>query len=590
MATRSTLNPTTAAAPRWPLVPALALLLAGAVRADVSAPGAEVPWITVEAEAMHTNGTVLGPSYAPYLVETESSGQRCVRLDAAGQFVEFVAPAEANAIVVRYSLPDSARGGGVTSSLRLMVNGRPVRTLALTSRYTHLYGAYPFSNDPRQGKARNFYDELRVKGLAIARGDVVRLEHASGDAVPCWLDLVDLEEVPPPLAAPANAVSVRDCGARGDGVADDTAAVRAGLAAAQKQGRTLWVEPGDYKVTGDLEVPSGVTIQGAGMWHTTFVGDEAVYGDAARRVRLRLVGRGMRLADFAIVGRLNYRNDSEPNDGVVGAGCADASMARIWIEHTKVGAWIYNGTHLRIEACRFRDLLADGVNLCVGSSGCVIENCSARGTGDDCFAIWPVPSDQGFLQGEHPGHNVIRHCTGQLPFLANGGSLYGGAGNRIEDCLFTDITAGCGILVSTTFPTSDEARGIDNNFSETTEVRRCTLLRCGGYDHDWAWRGAFQICLDRRSISGLAISDLVIRDSFSDGLMVVAPGSARGQGTLSHCRLENIAIGQVGLEGPGHHELFVRADARGGLTLAGPPVADVRNDSAEFRIGGGDVK
>ena len=59
---------------------------------------------------------------------------------------------------------------------------------------------------------------------------------------------------------------------------------------------------------------------------------------------------------------------------------------------------------------------------------------------------------------------MIRHCTGQLPFLANGGAIYGGADNRIEDCLFTDISAGCGILISTTFPTSDESRKIDNNF------------------------------------------------------------------------------------------------------------------------------
>ena len=467
----------------------LALAFAGAAHAG-SRVGADLPWTTYEAEAMKTSGTVLGPRYEPNTVEMESSAGRCVKLSAAGEWLEFTAAAKASALVLRYSLPDASAGGGTATALRLLINGRVVRTLGLTSRYAHLYGAYPFSNDPAQGKPRNFYDELRVKDLAIAPGDVVRLERPAADAVDCVVDLVDLEDVPAPLAAPAQSLDVRDFGAVGDGVTDDTAALKACIAKAAAQGVTVWVPPGDYPLTGDIVLTAPVTIQGAGMWHTTFVGNAALYGHADRRVRFKLAGREIHLADFAIVGRLDYRNDQEPNDGVVGAGCADSSISRLWIEHTKVGVWIYNGTALRIDGCRFRDLLADGVNLCVGTSGTVIENCSARGAGDDCFAIWPVPSDQGFDEGRRPGHNAIRRCTGQLPFLANGACIYGGDSNRIEDCRFTDITAGCGILISTTFPTSDEARKIDNNFSGTTVVRDCELVRCGGYDHSWAWRGA----------------------------------------------------------------------------------------------------
>ncbi|HEY4301569.1 MAG TPA: glycosyl hydrolase family 28-related protein [Candidatus Didemnitutus sp.] len=545
--------------------------------------GADLPWTTYEAEEMKTTGTVLGPKYAPFLVETESSHQQCVKLSASGQYVEFKAAGEANAMIVRYSLPDAEKGGTGTA-LDLLVNGRVIRSLALTSRYSHLYGNYPFSNDPAQGKPRNFYDEARVKGLTIGRGDTVQLRKGAGDAESCMVDLVDLENVPAPLAGPTGARSVVEFGARGNGTADDTAALKAAVAAVAANGGTIWVPPGDYVVSGDIVVPSNVAIQGAGMWYTTFVGDERLYADAARRVRFKLAGSGIRLADFAILGRLNYRNDSEPNDGIVGANCADSSIARVWIEHTKVGAWIYNGTSLRLDGCRFRDLLADGVNLCVGTSDTVIENCSTRGTGDDCFAIWPVPTDQGFIEGRKPGHNVIRHCTGQLPFLANGGALYGGEGNRIEDCLFADITPGCGILISSTFPTADEARKIDNNFSGATVVRDCRLVRCGGYDHSWAWRGSFQICMDRRSISGLRISGIDIRDSFSDGLTIVGPGSAKGQGTLSDSKVENMTIENVGLEGPGHHGLFLRADARGGLLLGNSKVGDVRNESPEFTL------
>jgi len=534
---------------------------------------------------MQTTGELLGPKYAPHTIETESSHQRAVKLAAAGASLEFTAQAAANALVLRYSLPDAPQGGGLAASLDLLVNGQPVLTLALTSRFAHLYGNYPFTNDPTAGKPRNFYDELRVKGLTIAAGDIVRLQRPASSDPACIVDLVDLENVAPPLAAPANAHSVRDFGAKGDGQADDSAAVIAAIEAARQDGRPVWVPAGNYKVTRDFVLSDGVTIQGAGMWHTTFVGDADLYGKADRRVRIKLAGKNVRVADFAIFGWLNYRNDDEPNDGLVGAGCTDSEIARIWVEHTKAGAWIYNGTRLRLEGCRFRNLIADGVNLCVSTNNSIVENCTARGTGDDCFAIWPVAADQGYDgHGTKPGHNVIRRCTGSLTFLANGASVYGGEGNRVEDCLFTDIGTGCGVLISTTFPTSDEARKIDNNFSGTTVVRNNRLLRCGGYDHSWAWRGSLQICLDRRSISSLTISQLDIQDSISDGLTVVAPGKQKGQGTLSDVRLEHLKISNSGIGVSGRHDLLIREDAAGSLTLVDSEIADIRNDSGTFKI------
>jgi hypothetical protein len=534
---------------------------------------------------MKNTGVVLGPKYDPYLVETESSGQECVKLTDTGEYVEFTAAQEANALVVRYSLPDAPEGGGTSTHLDLYVNGAKVATLSLTSHYSWLYGNYPFSNKPSEGKPRNFYNECRIKDLKIASNDVIRLQRGDGGASYCIVDLVDLEKVPAPLAAPGNSLSVLDFGADQSGAADSTGSLLKCIAEAQRQHRAVWVPAGDYKVTGEILVPSSVTIKGAGMWHTNFVGDSALYDQAARRVRFKLRGSDIHLADFSITGRLNYRNDSEPNDGIVGAGCSDSSISNIWIEHTKVGVWIYNGVNLVIEGCRFRDLIADGVNLCVGTSGTVIQDCAARGTGDDCFAMWPAASDQGFIgKGPPSGNNVIRHCTGQLPFLANGGAIYGGASNRIEDCRFVDISAGCGILVSTTFPTSDEKLGIDNNFSGTTLVKDCELVRCGGYDHDWAWRGSLQICMDRRSISGLTLSHVTIRDSLSSGVTVVGPGSSKGEGTLANARFEDLKISNSGIGGSPHHDLWVRKDAFGSVVLADSPIADILNESGNFRL------
>src|SRR3954469_2163573 len=98
-----------------------------------AAPGADIPWTTYEAEEMKTTGTVLGPKYAPFLVETESSHQKCVKLAASGEYVEFTAQARANAMVIRYSLPDSPKGGGINSSLRLTRNGQLLKLVPISS-------------------------------------------------------------------------------------------------------------------------------------------------------------------------------------------------------------------------------------------------------------------------------------------------------------------------------------------------------------------------------------------------------------------------------------------------------------------------
>ena len=341
---------------------ALAICPVGA-RAEV---GADTPWTTYEAEDMKSTGTVLGPKYEPFLVETESSGQKCVKLAADGQYVEFVAQSPANAMVIRYNLPDSEDGSGIDSTINLFQNGKMAKSVPVTSRYSWIYGRYPFTNNPKDGKPRNFYNEARLQGLTIRKGDIIRLQKADNSAPYCVIDLVDLEDVAPPLRPPANSLSVMDFGVASGG-ADNTAALRKCVAEAQKRRKTVWVPPGEYKLAGEIIVPSDVTIQGAGMWYTTFVGDEKLYGNADKRVRIKLTGNNIHLADFAIIGRLNYRNDNEPNDGIIGAICSNSAISHVWVEHTKIGAWIYNGAKLVIEGCRFRNLLADGVNFCVGT-------------------------------------------------------------------------------------------------------------------------------------------------------------------------------------------------------------------------------
>ncbi|HEY2792185.1 MAG TPA: mycodextranase, partial [Micromonosporaceae bacterium] len=122
----------------------------------VSGRGADVAFQEQEAENATTNGTVVGPSTSAYTVAGESSGRSAVTL-APGQYVEFTLPAAANAITVRYSIPDAPTGGGITAPLRVTANGGHAQTMTMTSQYSYLYGQYPFDNDPTEGNNQPDY-------------------------------------------------------------------------------------------------------------------------------------------------------------------------------------------------------------------------------------------------------------------------------------------------------------------------------------------------------------------------------------------------------------------------------------------------
>ena len=116
----------------------------------VSGRGADVGFVEQEAENAATNGTIIGPSTAAYTLAAEASGRSAVSL-TPGQYVEFTLPAAANAINVRYSIPDVPTGGGITAPLDVTVNGHQRKTMTLTSQFAWLYNEYPFSNDPNAG-------------------------------------------------------------------------------------------------------------------------------------------------------------------------------------------------------------------------------------------------------------------------------------------------------------------------------------------------------------------------------------------------------------------------------------------------------
>jgi hypothetical protein len=531
-----------------PLVTAFAL--AGSLCAAEAFNGATVPWTTYEAEAMtNYGGVVLGPPPKAAdknvqwtnSVEGEASGRLCVKLTGAGQYVDFAAQTTANTMVVRYCVPDANDGTGADYTISLYTNGVYAQKIPVTSKYSWFYGSGPqWSTDPGQGKPRTFYDEARVMNLSINPGDHVRLQVDPGDTASYYIiDLVDLENIGPPLTAPPGSISVKTYGAVGDGMNDDTAAIRSAVAARG----IVWFPPGNYLVTGDISVQPGTTIQGAGMWYTTFVGNPAAYADEHGRVRFNGAGSDIHFADFAILGKLTLRQDWMANDGFSEFFGYNSTLSRVWVEHTKTGAWIANSVGMVISDCRFRNTVADGINLSKNCNSCIVTNCTARNTGDDSFAIWPAEYTGGGTNGYTAGFNVITHCTAQSPWFANGCGIYGAISNRVEDCFFQDIPDGCGILIAGTFPIGT------NLFRGTTVAQRCDLNRCGGYDPGWQWRGALTLCPQSINVDGLQINHINISNSLSYAVQIVSPGG----GVLSNTSMSTVKVWGYALGVPPYH-------------------------------------
>lgn len=541
------------------LLIALAALSPAVVAVAADAPrGAAVPWTTYEAEQGTINGKLLGPAFDGQTPAREASGRQCVRIADTRQFVEIHAQADAQGIVVRYSIPDSADGRGADATISLYINGKARAKLPMTSRLSHLYGDYPFSNTPADGKPRNFWDEVRLTPGEIHAGDVIRLQKDADDSASEYLiDLIDLESVPAELAKPADALSVTDFGATADDASDDHAAFIATIAAAKAQKKSVWIPRGQFVIKGTIPV-SDVTIRGAGMWYSTLVGvDDYTPAD---RVAFAGSGSNITLSDFAIVGKLNYRSDREGNDGLGESFGTGSTIRNLWVEHTKAGAWLANSEGLIVENCRFRNTIADGINLCVGMRNTIVRNCTARGTGDDCFAIWPAT----YAEAKYtPGGNHFVNCTAQAPFLAQGFAIYGGESNAVENCTAIDVPYGAGLFASTTFVTEAGFRG-------TTRFEHCRLVRTGNRE------GAIGTVANKIDLVGLRFADIEIIDSPHDAVRFM---SVHGQ-ALREATMDGIHIRTAGLAGSGHGVVSAD-DAVGEVKLSRVTVQDAK--SGAFR-------
>lgn len=475
----------------------------------VAGRGASVGFSEQEAENAATNGTVIGPGRDAYTLPAEASGRKAVSLKP-GQYVEFTLPSAANAITVRYSIPDATAGGGITSPLDVTVNGANRKSLTLTSQYAWLYNLYPFSNDPgadilhpdywvtecacvpqdttpapvfaKPFRPNHFYDEQRLSlGRTYRAGDKVRLKVPAGaTAATTTIDLLDSQLVAPPKID-IIAANVLAFGADPTGRRDSANAIDKAIAFARLTHLKVYIPPGTYQVNRHIVVDN-VTIEGAGSWYTVIKGHQVDLAkpapDGSVHTGVGFYGKdaadggssNVHLSGFAIQGDVRERIDTDQVNGI-GGSLSNSTIDGLYIQHTKVGMWFDGPMHnLRITNNVIVDQIADGINFHTGVTDSSISDNFVRNTGDDALAMWSEKTEDA--------RNTIDHNTVQTPVLANGIAVYGGTDNTVSGNLIADpIREGSAIQVGSRF--GSEA------FTGHLWITDNTTVRAGTYELNW---------------------------------------------------------------------------------------------------------
>jgi hypothetical protein len=554
--------------------------------------GADVPFVEQEAENADTNGTIIGPSTQAYTLAAEASGRSAVSL-APGQYVQFTLPSAANAINVRYSIPDSATGGGITAPLDVSTdNGNYHRTMTLTSQYAWLYGQYPYDNDPTEGnnqpyyyavecgcvpgptpyptsvaaayaadfaapwRPQHFYDEQRLLlGRTFPAGSIIRLTAPVGtDASLTTIDLMDSQLVGPPKAV-APSVNVLRFGADPTGHRDASQAINEAIAQAQKLHLPVYVPPGTYSVSQHIIV-NNVTIDGAGSWYTIFKGHQVTLSspapDGSVHTGVGFYGlyadqggsTNVHLADFAIEGDVRERIDTDQVNGIGGA-LSDSSITGLYIQHTKAGIWLDGPMHnLTISNNMIVDQMADGINFHAGVTDSTASNNFIRNTGDDGMAMWSEGSpSNGTFVGTPDSNDTFDHNTVQTPVIANGIALYGGTDNTVSNNLIADpIREGSGIQLGSRFNAIP--------FAGTESITNNTTVRAGTYELNWQiGLGAIWIYALQSSINAnIQVNGDNFLDNTYNAMMVVSDYSVKDLYNITNVHFANIEVDGAGTD------------------------------------------
>lgn len=420
---------------------------------DASQYGAKLGYTTYEAEQGELkNGVVKNApsSEAEHATAREASGQAYVDLPTNAS-VSFIAQADANAVTVRYTVPD-----GESGKVEVKVNNTVIGTLDLSSKsnwqyldnYTyHPNGDIKVHDTPAADRLARFqFDEVSqlFKEANIKVGDKVTITNI--DSTPVGIDLVDLEKAPDAIKQPENSVSITDFGAVANDGSDDYQAFMAAIESAKASKKSVYIPEGQFDFSEQLHIyaPEGVKISGAGQWHTKlhFTSTKIGGGGIVFEHGTNKIDFGNVSMDSDLTSRYNEGANYKGISGTLGNG---SSIHDIKIEHFEVGAWIgdyapasdmHYTDGLTISNATIRNNLADGVNFAQGTSNSTVINSNIRGNGDDGLATWSGIHEN--TNAHVAENNRFLNNTVELGWRAAGIGIFGGKGHEVANNLIKD--------------------------------------------------------------------------------------------------------------------------------------------------------
>jgi hypothetical protein len=475
---------------------AVSLSLTLAIPARIhAAVGAVTPFISYEAEGGTLGGgaTIVALTSSPTnqysSPELEASGHAYVKLNGTGQYVEWTnnTGQTITALNLRSCIPDAPTGGGITSTLDLYVNGVLRQAFSVNSLQNYCYEGTNYNGqvdkNPADGNPRGFWNDTHafITGAPVAPGDVIRFQQdPANTATFYYLDVVDLEAPPAPLAQPANSVSILSYGAVSNNITvDNTTAINNCFAAALAQGKIAWIPAGTYyfsAVHGALNA-SGITIQGAGPWYSTLY--RVTPTNNTQGVANIITTTSSTLSNVSLDCNGSSRAGNN-NNGAVNFSGTNWVVDNVWIQHATSAFWCA-GVGGTARNCRVLNVWSDGGNFnnVEGTTGIgmnlTYSNNFVRGTGDDAMAINSV------------NYNVYGSTTNYYTIMSNiryvnntsvgawGGkamAIYGGINQVVTNNLLCDTARYIGLGVG--------KFGVNGSDLLSATVLGNTVLRCGG--------------------------------------------------------------------------------------------------------------
>ena len=475
--------------------------------------------MTLEAENMDVHkGTVTNPKdasrYVPNTIESESSGKATVKISDPDGYVEFTVPEvfageqDRTAITVRHSITDvideNNLSVGQDGKLKISINGAPATlidyfkceetdSMKLSSKYSKGYAESYLgignSLDKKGDYGTFYYDDGYgvIKGT-VKPGDKIRLmPQIDENVTECYIDCVDIENIPKALEKPDNFLSITDMGAIPNDDIDDGVALRAACDEVRENPYAysgVWIPQGHFNIKtfiGDSSKGAsfdGIRVMGAGMWYSRLQSSnpDTTWWNVGYSIDDNTV-----LNNFAMHGEGIQRGngyDGKGTNAICLAGIGAVFASKIWMEHWIGGMWNNNGTGV-YRNNRIKNTWADGLNIHGSGSGVAYERNFVRATGDDGLAIFSNCSE-----GPNCVKDIkIKNNNVSGVWHASGIALWGADNVEVTNNLVSDSATQAGIVFNSWGYT---ACAVSNAWIRNNRIERCGNRNSGSQD-----QGAF---------------------------------------------------------------------------------------------------